>query len=73
MLPTKSVPVPRVAELPICQNTLQATPGPPLMTTTDASLAVVSVLPISKMKTASGLFWASRVSLPVSCADDMKQ
>ena len=43
-LPTNSVPVPRVAELPTCQNTLQS--PPPLITTTDELLAVVSVVPI---------------------------
>jgi hypothetical protein len=51
ILPTNVVPVPIVAELPTCQNTLQSTP--PLVTRTDALLAVVSVLPIWKMKTAA--------------------
>jgi hypothetical protein len=41
-LPTNSVSVPRVAELPTCQNTLQS--DPPLITRTDELLAVVSVL-----------------------------
>jgi hypothetical protein len=36
---------------------------------TDELLAVVSVLPILKMKTALGLPWALRVSVPVSWAD----
>jgi hypothetical protein len=44
MLPTNTVPVPMVAELPTCQNTLQ--PTPPLVTRIDELLAVVSVLPI---------------------------
>jgi hypothetical protein len=57
--------------MPTCQNTLQAVP--PLITLTDELLAVVSVLPIWKMKTAAALPGASRVSAPVSCADDVKQ
>jgi tetrahydromethanopterin S-methyltransferase subunit E len=44
MLPTNTVPVPMVAELPTCQNTLQ--PTPLLVTRIDELLAVVSVLPI---------------------------
>ena len=43
-LPTNVVPVPSVAELPTCQNTLQL--AAPLISRTDAALAVVSVLPI---------------------------
>ena len=53
MFPMNEVVVPRVAELPTCQNTLQ--PEPPLMMFTDELLAVVSVLPIWKMKTALAL------------------
>ena len=52
MLPSSCVPVPRVAELPTWKNTLQGMP--PLMITTAELLAVVSVLPIWKMKTALG-------------------
>lgn len=44
MFPAKMVPVPRVAELPICQNTLQALA--PLMRSTEEADAVVIVLPI---------------------------
>ena len=44
ILPTNAVPIPMVAELPTCQNTLQSTP--PLVTRTDEPSAVVSVLPI---------------------------
>ena len=51
ILPTNVVFVPMVAELPTRQNTLQSVP--PLIITTDELLAVVSVLPILKMKTAS--------------------
>ena len=43
-LPANTVSVLKVAELPICQNTLQ--PGPPLIKTIDEPGAVVSVLPI---------------------------
>ncbi len=43
-LPWNIVPVPSVAELPTCQNTLHA--EAPLIRTTDEALAVVSVLPI---------------------------
>jgi hypothetical protein len=50
MLPRNDVPVPIVAELPTCQNTLHR--GPPLITTTDEPLAVVIVLPILKMNVA---------------------
>jgi hypothetical protein len=61
ILPAKVVLVPRVAELPICQNTLH--PEPPLITTTDELLAVVSVLTVWKMKTAPALPPASSVSV----------
>ena len=71
MLPTNVVPVPSVAELPTCQNTLHG--EPPLFTSTRELLAVVSVLPILKMKTALAFPWASRMSVPVSCAEVEKQ
>jgi len=71
MLPTNAVSVPRVAELPICQNTLQA--EAPLMRRIEALLAVVSVLPVWKMKTALGSPRPSSVSAPVNCADVAKQ
>jgi hypothetical protein len=70
MFPVKSVRVPRVAELPICQNTLHC--PAPLMITTEALDAVVSLLPIWKMKSALGSPSASRMSVPVSWADDEK-
>lgn len=69
ILPTKVVVVPMVAELPTCQKTLQG--EPPLITWTVDALAVVSVLPVLKIKTALALPWASRVSVPVSCADEV--
>ncbi len=67
MLPTKVEPVPSVAELPTCQNTLQA--WAPLMRLTLEADAVVSVEPIWKIQTADGSPWASRVSVPVSPAE----
>jgi hypothetical protein len=50
MVPRNVVVVPSVAELPTCQNTLHGEPG--LIMRTTELLAVVSVLPILKMKTA---------------------
>ena len=70
-LPANTLAVPKVAELPTCQNTLQL--GPPLLKTTDEPDAVVSVLPILKMKTALASPWTLRVSCPVNCADVSKQ
>ncbi len=67
MVPAKSVLVPSVAELPTCQNTLHACA--PLMSVTELSVAVVRVVPIWKIHTASGSFWPSRVSSPVSPAE----
>ena len=71
MLPTNDVVVPSVAELPTCQNTLHGLP--PLMRITDELLAVVSVLPILKMKMASAFPCALSVSGPVSWAEVEKQ
>jgi hypothetical protein len=71
MFPENRVSVPSVAELPICQNTLQLEPM--LVMRTLELLAVVSVLPIWKTKTAAGLPWAFSVRVPVSWADDEKQ
>jgi hypothetical protein len=64
ILPTNVEPVSMVAELPTCQNTLQATPS--LIISIDELGAVVSVLPVLKMKTASALPWASNVNFPVN-------
>jgi hypothetical protein len=71
MLPASAVPVPRVAELPTCQKTPQL--DALLIKRTDEALAVVSVLPILKIKTALGLPCASRVSVPVNWAEVEKQ
>ena len=55
-VPTKVLPVPRVAELVTCQNTLQG--EAPLIRETVLAEAVVRVEADWKMKTALGLFWA---------------
>ena len=62
--PTNVVAVPRVAELPTCQKTWHAW-APPTSATV-LLLAVISVEPAWKTKTASGSPPASRVTVPVS-------
>ncbi len=59
-VPTKAVPVPIVAELPTCQNTLQA--WAPLVSRTDALLPVINVLPVLNSQIAFASPPASRVS-----------
>ncbi len=71
MLPRKSVLVPRVAELPIFQKILQGCAL--LMGKMMALLAVVRVLLIWTMKTLLGLPFASKMSCPVNCAEELKQ
>jgi hypothetical protein len=56
--------VPSVAELPTRQNTLP--PCAPLISETVEALAVVSVLPMLKMKTELGLFKPLSVRPPVN-------
>lgn len=69
MVPTKLLEVPKVAELPTCQNTLQACA--PFSSTTVLPDAVISVDPAWKMKTASALPPPFSVSDPVKAmADD---
>jgi hypothetical protein len=63
MLPTKVELVPKVAELPTCQNTLQAS-APPVSLTVLLE-AVIRVDPAWKTNTALGLFCAFSVSVPV--------
>ena len=63
MFPTNVVPTSMVAELLTCHCTLQA--FAPLIKLTVALGDVMSVLDIWKTKTALGLPWASRVSVPV--------
>jgi hypothetical protein len=70
-VPIKLVLVPRVAELPTCQKTWHC--SAPLMSTTEASLAVMRVLATLKMKTAFGSPPALSVSAPVIAAEDEKQ
>jgi hypothetical protein len=53
IVPMNAVPVPRVAELPTCQNT--SPHPPPASNRTDALEAVVSVLAIWKTQTGLGL------------------
>ena len=70
IVPTKSVSVPKVAELPTWKNTLHdCAPRIRLMLLADA---VVKVEPIWNMKTARGSPSPSRVSSPVSCAEVLK-
>ncbi|KOV34936.1 hypothetical protein ADK60_10835 [Streptomyces sp. XY431] len=64
MLPTKVELVPSVAELPICQKTLQG--AAPLIRFTWLAEAVVRVDPTWNTQTAFGSPPASRVSVPVS-------
>ena len=68
IVPLKLEPVPSVAELPTCQNTLQAWASP--IRTTWLAEPVVSVEPIWKMKTAAGLPCASRYNVPLSSSAD---
>jgi hypothetical protein len=68
MVPVKVDPVPRVAELPTCQKTLQA--WAPLTRSMLLAESVVSVEPAWKMKTALALPCASSVSEPPTSSDD---
>lgn len=63
MLPLNVVFVPRVAELPTCQNTLQG--WAPLIRETLLPEPVIRVLATWKMNTALGSPWASSVTVPV--------
>ena len=63
IVPMKLEPVPSVAELPICQNTLQA--WAPLIRLTTLPEAVVNADPAWKTKTAFGFPCALSVSAPV--------
>jgi hypothetical protein len=68
-VPAKDVPVPRVAELPTCQKTLQAW-APPVRST-ELLLAVVSVEAALKTNTAAGSPPASRVRVLVRSNEDV--
>ena len=56
--------VPKVAELPTCQETLHACAS--LIRDTTLALAVVSVEPILKINTELRSFWPSSVNVPVN-------
>ena len=68
MVPVKVEFVPRVAELPTCQNTLQA--WAPLVRMTLLAESVTSVEGTWKMKTAFGSPPASRVSDPPTSSEE---
>jgi hypothetical protein len=70
-LPMNCVPVPSVADDPICQSTPHGLP--PLMIDTDDALAVVSVLPVLKIQVAAAFPCALSTRGPVNCADVEKQ
>ena len=59
--------VPKVADDPTCQNTLQA--SAPFTRAIVAELAPVRVDPAWKIKTAFGSFSASRVKVPVTASE----
>jgi hypothetical protein len=69
MLPSKMEPVPSVAELPTCQNTLQACA--PFVSRMWLDVSVMSVEPTWKMKTAPAFPWAFRISSPPTSSDDV--
>ncbi len=69
--PAKLVVVPRVAELPTCQNTLHACA--PFSSATLLVDAVVSDDPASKMKTESGLPSPLRVTVPVKPIEEVER
>src|ERR1051326_9110737 len=68
MLPLNTEPVPRVAELPTCQTTLDAW-APPLKITCRPTV-VVRVDAIWKMNTAFASPWASSVRSPEEISSD---
>src|SRR5512147_2344372 len=70
-LPANELPAPMVADSPTIQNTLQ-TP-PPLVTTTDELVAVLSPPGIWIIQTAVVSPWASSTSWPVNVANAEKQ
>jgi len=63
IVPTNVVPVPRVAELPTCQNTLQG--SAPFVRATVLFDAVIRVDPAWKIHTELGSFCPFRVTVPV--------
>jgi hypothetical protein len=69
MFPVKTEPVPSVAELPTCQNTLHS--WAPLISVTVLPEPVISVESVWKMKTAVGSPAPSRTSGPVRLSGDL--
>ena len=68
IVPAKLVVVPSVAELPTCQNTLQA--WAPFSRATVLDVAVVSVVPAWKIHTVFGSPPPLRVTVPVRPMED---
>ena len=71
MFPVNAVFVPRVAELPTCQNTLHG--GPPLIMTDRRVARGRQRAPDLEHEDGAGVAPASSVRVPVSCAADEKQ
>lgn len=71
IVPAKCVVVPRVAELPTCQNTWHACA--PFSSATTLVDAVVNDDPASKMKTESGLPPPLRVTVPVRPMEEVER
>jgi hypothetical protein len=69
IVPTNVDPVPRVAELPTCQNTLHCCA--PLINVTVLPDAVMSVESVWKMNTEFGSPAPSRVKLPARVSGDL--
>ena len=69
MLPTNTEPVPSVAELPTCQNTLHS--WAPLISDTVLADPVMSVESVWKMNTEFGLPSPSSTSVPVRLNGDL--
>ena len=69
MLPANTEPVPSVAELPTCQNTLHS--WAPLISDTVLDEAVMSVESVWKMNTELGFPSPSRTSVPAKLSGDL--
>jgi hypothetical protein len=69
IFPWNKLPVPKVAELPTCQNTLHANP-PPVSRTLDPD-AVVREDPIWKYHASLAEPVPARVKVPVTAAEEL--
>jgi hypothetical protein len=69
IFPWNTLPVPKVAELPTCQNTLHANP-PPVSTTLDPD-AVIREDPIWKYHASLAEPVPARVKVPVTAAEEL--